>query len=58
MASNRLPDSLDDIFILAEDMADGCHNHQAAVGFKQNLEADVRADLRPPLPRRRITKMP
>jgi hypothetical protein len=26
-------------------MADGCHNHQAAIGLKQNLEVDVRADL-------------
>jgi hypothetical protein len=45
MASNALPDPLDDVFTLAEDMADGCHNHQTAIGLKQNLEADVRADL-------------
>jgi len=45
MASNRLPDPLDDLFTLAEDMADGCHNHEAAIGLKQNLEVDVRADL-------------
>ena len=45
MASNRLPDPLDDLFTLGEDMADGCHNHQTAIGLKQNLEADVRADL-------------
>jgi hypothetical protein len=45
MASNRLPDPLDDLFTLGEDMADGCHNHQAAIGLKQNLEVDVRADL-------------
>jgi hypothetical protein len=36
---------LDDLFTLGEDMADGCHNHAAAVGVKQNNEADVRADL-------------
>jgi hypothetical protein len=45
MGSNRLPDPLDDVFTLAEDMADGCHNHQAAIGLKQNTETDVRADL-------------
>jgi hypothetical protein len=45
MGSNRLPDPLDDIFTLGEDMADGCHNHEAAIGLKQNKEADVRADL-------------
>jgi hypothetical protein len=45
MASNRLPDPLDDLFTLGEDMADGCHNHEAAIGLKQNLEAAVRADL-------------
>ncbi len=45
MGSNLLPDALDNLFTLAEDMADGCHNHQVAVGLKQNLEVDVRADL-------------
>jgi hypothetical protein len=45
MASNQLAKPLDDLFTLAEDMADGCHNHQAAIGLKQNLEVDVRADL-------------
>ncbi len=45
MASNKLPRPLDDLFTLAEDMADGCHNHQAAIGLKQNLEVNVRADL-------------
>jgi hypothetical protein len=45
MGSNALPNPLDDVFTLAEDMADGCHNHQAAIGLKQNLEVDVRADL-------------
>jgi hypothetical protein len=45
MASNKLPNPLDDLFTLAEDMADGCHNHQTAIGLKQNLEVDVRADL-------------
>ncbi len=45
MASNRLPDPLDDLFTLGEDMADGCHNHEEAIELKQNLEVDVRADL-------------
>lgn len=45
MSSNRLPNPLDDLFTLAEDMADGCHNHEAAVGLKQNKETDVRTDL-------------
>lgn len=45
MASNQLPVTNDDLFTLAEDMADGCHNHEAAIGLKQNQEADVRLDL-------------
>lgn len=45
MSSNRLPDPIDDLFTLGEDMADGCHNHEDAVGLKQNRETDVRADL-------------
>ena len=47
MASNRIPDQIDRLFALAEDMADGCHDHEAAVGIKQNKEADVRANLTP-----------
>jgi hypothetical protein len=45
MSSNRLPDQIDPLFTLAEDMADGCHTHEVAVGIKQNKETDVRADL-------------
>ncbi len=45
MGSNRLPDPLDDLFTLAEDIADGCHTYEVAIGLKQNLELDVRADL-------------
>ena len=45
MASNRIPDQIDRPFALAEDMADGCHDHKAAVGVKQNKEEDVRPDL-------------
>lgn len=47
MASNQLPDGIYDLFTLAEDMADGAHNHEAAVGLKQNMEAGLRADLDP-----------
>jgi len=42
MASNTLPASLDNLITLAEDMADGLHAHEVAVGIKQNLEAVVR----------------
>jgi len=45
MASNEIPVNLDQLFTLAEDAADGLHVHEAAIGIKQNLEADVRADL-------------
>ena len=45
MASNQLPDANEDLFTLGEDMADGCHAHEVAIGLKQNKEADVRADL-------------
>lgn len=45
MASNEIPTNNDQLFTLAEDAADGLHNHEAAVGVKQNTEADVRADL-------------
>ena len=45
MASNAIPNGLPQLFALAEDMADGCHTHETAVGIKQNKEADVRADL-------------
>ena len=42
MASNRLPDKLDDLETLAEDMADGLHTHEVAVGILQNTEARFR----------------
>ena len=47
MASNQLPQGIYELFTLAEDMADGAHTHEAAVGLKQNKEADLRADLAP-----------
>lgn len=45
MAENRLPDGLDDLFTLAEDMADGLNDNEVAIGIKQNDEAAVRAAL-------------
>ncbi len=45
MASNKLPISIEPLFTLAEDMADGLNAHEAAIGVKQNKEADVRAAL-------------
>jgi hypothetical protein len=42
MASNPLPDQIDQLLTLAEDMADGLAAHEVAIGIKQNLEADVR----------------
>lgn len=45
MASNRLPDKLDTLFALGEDMADGLHQHETALEVKQNLEAVIRAAL-------------
>jgi hypothetical protein len=47
MSSNQLPDGIYELFTQAEDMADGAHNHEAAVGLKQNKELDLRADLAP-----------
>ncbi len=45
MNSNRLPDQIDPLFTLGEDMSDGCNAHEVAIGLKQNKEADLRADL-------------
>lgn len=45
MASNRLPDSLDDLFTLADDAADGAHQHEDDLPLKQNTEAALAADL-------------
>ncbi len=45
MASNILPSGLQDLFTLAEDMADGLHAHEAAIGIKQNTELVFRTDL-------------
>ncbi len=43
MAGNPLPGGFDDILSLAEDMADGCHQHEVTAGIKQNTETVIRA---------------
>lgn len=43
MASNPTPDDEDVLQALAEDLADGCHTHETAIGIKQNTEAVMRA---------------
>src|SRR5207244_4171482 len=45
MATNRLPNRLDQLITLAADMADGSKAQEAKVGLKQNTEATMRADL-------------
>jgi len=45
MATNTLPRGIDELFTLAEDMADGLNAHAVAIGILQNTEAKVRADL-------------
>ena len=42
MAGNPVPDPQDELLALAEDMADGCHNHEVAIGIQHNKEADMR----------------
>ena len=45
MAANPLPPGIDNLFTLAEDMADGLIAHEATIGILQNTEARMRADL-------------
>ena len=45
MAGNTVPYGQGDLLALAEDMADGCHNHEVAIGLLHNKEADVRATI-------------
>lgn len=45
MASNPIPQQLELMFALAEDMADGLAVHGTAAGVQQNTETRVRADL-------------
>ncbi|MBI5775496.1 MAG: fibronectin type III domain-containing protein [Verrucomicrobia bacterium] len=43
MAGNPTPDNQDELLALCEDLADGCHNHETAIGLNNNKEADIRA---------------
>jgi len=43
MAGNPVPESQEELLALAEDMADGCHLHEMAIGIQHNKEADMRA---------------
>lgn len=43
MAANPTPDDDEVLKALAEDMADGCDQHEVAIGIKQNTEAVLRA---------------
>ena len=43
MASNPTPDDDKVLVALAEDMADGCHDHEATIGILHNTEAVMRA---------------
>jgi len=45
MASNRIPDTIDELISLTEDCADGAQQLEATIVLKQNMEADIRADL-------------
>ena len=45
MASNRLPEKLDLLFALGDDMCDGLTQHETPLQVKQNTEAVVRAAL-------------
>lgn len=45
MASNPTPDDDDILIALAEDLADGCHDLETAIGIKQNTETVLRAAL-------------
>jgi hypothetical protein len=45
MATNPIPTALAALFALAEDIADGCHTHEADIGLKQNKEADMRSSI-------------
>jgi len=56
MASNRLPNPLDDVFALALDMADGCTDNEVAIGLKQNLAVDVTRDLNAAVAAQRVYK--
>ncbi|MBI3880156.1 MAG: fibronectin type III domain-containing protein [Verrucomicrobia bacterium] len=43
MAGNPIPDDQDDLLSFCEDLADGCHLHEVAIGIVQNKETVMRA---------------
>lgn len=43
--SNQIPKAYEPLVQLLEDAADGAHANGAAIGLKQNTEADIRTDL-------------
>ena len=45
MAANPVPKPQDELLVLAEDMADGCHNHEVAIGLQHVKEADIRLSI-------------
>lgn len=45
MASNRIPETYNNVVDLAEDVADGADNHGVAIGLKQNTGAIIHAEL-------------
>ncbi len=45
MATNPTPDDDDVLISLTEELADGCHLHEVALGIKQQTEAVMRAGL-------------
>lgn len=45
MASNPTPDNNKVLRALADRLADGCHQHEVALGIKQNTETAVRASI-------------
>jgi hypothetical protein len=47
MAGNPLPGPIPPLLALGEDMANGAHNHGAAISLKQNDETGIRSDLDP-----------
>lgn len=47
MSSNATPDNNNVLRALADRLADGCHNHEVALGIKQNTEAVIRAAIAP-----------
>jgi hypothetical protein len=45
MAGNPVPETIDGVLALAEDMADGCHRHEVAIGLQHVKEAPLCATI-------------